>query len=519
MIFHNSVNIFRYSLIQTIIFRFSLRCVAIDVDAVQGLGKKCSMIFLMISLALVTPSTTIFLTISSTFLASILILAAKSLVSLQTDSFNTSVHLKFFASSTSLALTFSMMTLASVIFSFTNCRMMASISSAFTFILLAMSLNSVHTLADSTSSHLTSSHSCPGKKCFLIFSMISLALVIPLAMISFITFMTSAYLIFKVAATSLILAQISAERASSHLKFFAISTSFSRTSLAISLALVIPFLTASRTILSTSAALIFNFSAAFFKAAQTCSERTSSHSISFATRSCPGQKWCLIFSMISLAFSYPLTTNCFMYVMTLVNLIFKVEAIFRNLLHAASERMFSHLILVASSTILARTTAMISLALVSPFLTASRTSLSTSAAFTFNFSATFFKALQMLAARTSSHVMEFSMSSCPGKKCFLISSMICLALVIPLAMISFMTFITSANLTFNSAATSRIFLQTSAERASSHLKLVAISMILARTILMISLALVIPFLTASRTILSTSAALTFNFSAASFKAL
>merc|ERR1719230_1133057 len=285
------------------------------------------MIFLMISLALVTPSTTIFLMISSTFLASILILAAKSLISLQTDSFNTSVHLKFFASSTSLALTFSMMTLASVIFSFTNCRMMASISSTLTFILLAMSRNSVHTLAESTSSHLTSSNSCPGKKCFLIFSMISLALVIPLAMISFMTFMTSAYLIFKVAATSLILAQTSAERASSHLKFF---------------------LPASRTILSTSAALIFNFSAAFFKAAQTCSERISSHSISFATRSCPGQKWCLIFSMISLAFSYPLTTNCFMYVMTLVNLIFKLEAIFRNLLHADSERMFSHLILVAS---------------------------------------------------------------------------------------------------------------------------------------------------------------------------
>merc|ERR1719403_225890 len=78
------------------------------------------MIFLMISLALVTPSTTIFLIISSTFLASILILAAKSLISLQTVSLKTSVHLKFFANSTSLALTFAIMILASAIFSFTN---------------------------------------------------------------------------------------------------------------------------------------------------------------------------------------------------------------------------------------------------------------------------------------------------------------------------------------------------------------------------------------------------------------
>ena len=45
-----------------------------------------------------------------------------------------------------------------------------------------------------------------GKKCFLISSMISLALVIPLATISFITFMTVSYLIFIAAATSLILA-------------------------------------------------------------------------------------------------------------------------------------------------------------------------------------------------------------------------------------------------------------------------------------------------------------------------
>merc|ERR1712189_57754 len=70
-----------YSIQKSVYCRFCLGCVSIDVDAVQGLGKKCSMIFLIISLALVTPSTTIFLIISSTFFASILILAAKSLIS------------------------------------------------------------------------------------------------------------------------------------------------------------------------------------------------------------------------------------------------------------------------------------------------------------------------------------------------------------------------------------------------------------------------------------------------------
>merc|ERR1719357_2147747 len=108
------------------------------------------------------------------------------------------------------------------------------------------------------------------------------------------------------------------------------------------------------------------------------------------------------------------------------------------------------------------------------------------------------------------------MSSLSGKKCFLISSMIFLASVIPLAMTFFITSMTLSNLIFSSAATSLILAQTSAARASSHLKFFASSMILARAILMISLALVIPFLTASRTILSTSSALTFNFLADDF---
>merc|ERR1719204_1081750 len=88
--------------------------------------------------------------------------------------------------------------------------------------------------------------------------------------------------------------------------------------------------------------------------------------------------------------------------------------------------------------------------------------------------------VQTFAERTSSHLTTNSSSltsSMVGKKCFLISSMISLALVIPLAMMSFITFMTSANFTWNFAAISRILLHTSAERASSHLKLVAMSMI------------------------------------------
>merc|ERR1719489_142876 len=251
--------------------------------------------------------------------------------------------------------------------------------------------------------------SCPGKKCFLISSMISLALTIPLAMMSFMTF---ANLIFKSAASSLSLAHTSAERASSHLKLVAISMILAWTILMISLALVIPFLTASRTILSTSAALTFNFSAAFFKAAHTLSERISSQVMAFSMSSCPGKKSFLISSMISLALTIPLTMMSFMTAMTLANLIFKSAAISLSLAQTSAERASSHLKLVAFSMILAWTILMISLALVIPFLTASRTILSTSAALTFNFSAAFFKAAHTLSERISSQVMAFSMSSC-----------------------------------------------------------------------------------------------------------
>merc|ERR1719447_2718607 len=213
----------------------------------------------------------------------------------------------------------------------------------------------------------------------------------------------------------------------------------------------------------------------------------SSQVMAFSMSSLSGKKCFLIFSMISLALVIPLAMISFMTFMTLSILIFKSAATSRILAHTSAARASSHLKVVASSTILARTILMISLALVIPFLTASRTILSTSAALTFNFSAAFFKAAHTLAERMSSQVMAFSMSSLSGKKCFLIFSMISLALVIPLAMISFMTFITLSILIFKSAATSRILAHTSAARASSHLKLVASSTILARTILMISL--------------------------------
>merc|ERR1719334_126412 len=217
-----------------------------------------------------------------------------------------------------------------------------------------------------------------------------------------------------------------------------------------------------------------------------------------------GKKCFLISSMISLALVIPLAMISFMTFITASNLTFNSAATSLILVQISAERASSHLKFVAGSMILARTTLMISEALVIPFLTASRTILSTSSTLTFNFLAASFKAAHTLSERISSQVILFSISSWWGKKCFLISSMISLALVIPLAMISFMTFIIASNLTFNSAATSLILAQISAERASSHLKFFASSMILARTILMISDALVIPFLTASRTILSTS---------------
>merc|ERR1719283_833429 len=184
--------------------------------------------------------------------------------------------------------------------------------------------------------------------------------------------------------------------------------------------------------------------------------------------------------MISLALVIPLAMISFMTFITVSNLTFNSAATSLILVQISAERASSHLKFVASSMILARTTLMISEALVIPFLTASRTILSISSTLIFNFLAASLRAAHALSERISSQTILFSISSWWGKKCFLISSMISLALVIPLAMISFMTFITVSNLTFNSAATSLNLVQTSAARASSHLKFVASSMILAR---------------------------------------
>merc|ERR1719204_2313544 len=181
-----------------------------------------------------------------------------------------------------------------------------------------------------------------GKKCFLISSMISLALVIPLAMISFITFMTVSNLIFMAAATSLILSHQSALSTSSHFKLVAMSMIFWRTNLMISLALVIPLATASRTILSTISTLTFNFLAASFRVAQTFSERISSHVMaSSIMSSADGKKCFLISSMISLALVVPLATISFITFMTVSYLIFIAAATSLILAHQLSGRTSS----------------------------------------------------------------------------------------------------------------------------------------------------------------------------------
>merc|ERR550519_3028634 len=282
----------------------------------------------------------------------------------------------------------------------------------------------------------------------------------------------------------------------------------------ISLALVNPFSTASRTALSTSAIFTFKMAAASFKALQTLSAKTSSQTMTFSmsSPSTPGKKCFLIASMISLALVIPFTTKSLMNASTLAASTLIRAAISWILAQIPSSKTSSHLKLCTKDSIFARTNLMISLAFVNPFSRASRTAATISSTFTFKILAASLKALQTLSARTSSHTMTLTS---PGKKCFLISSMISLALVIPLAMIPLMTFITSAILTFNFAATSAILSQMSLERASVHLKFLAISMSLAWTILKISLALVTPFAIASRIILSTSAALILNISAAS----
>jgi len=158
---------------------------------------------------------------------------------------------------------------------------------------------------------------------------------------------------------------------------------------------------------------------------------------------------------------------------------------------------------------------MISLAFLIPLAIASFMTFSTSAILTSIFAAMSMIFLHISADKTSSHLKWVAKSTI----LFLTSAITSLALVIPLATNSRTTLSITAILTFNFLAASRSCLQTSGDKASSHLKWVAKSMILALTSAMISLALVIPFATASRMILSMMPASTFIFLANSLNCL
>jgi len=107
--------------------------------------------------------------------------------------------------------------------------------------------------------------------------MISLAFLIPLAIASFITFSTSAILTSIFAAISMIFLHMSADKTSSHLKWVAKSTILFLTSAITSFALVIPLATNSRTTLSTMAISTFNFLAASRSCLQISADKASSH--------------------------------------------------------------------------------------------------------------------------------------------------------------------------------------------------------------------------------------------------
>jgi hypothetical protein len=152
--------------------------------------------------------------------------------------------------------------------------------------------------------------SLAGNNRSLIFSMICLAWVIPLATSCLIVFSTSVTFTSTLMATSLILAQSFSERTSSHLKFLAKMTSFSCTRLMISLASVTFSLTTRRTISSTTLASCFKASAAALNLVQVDCERTSSHFRFFAISASCCLTLCTIASA-SLRCSFTaLTTTC-----------------------------------------------------------------------------------------------------------------------------------------------------------------------------------------------------------------
>merc|ERR1712168_1132995 len=239
-----------------------------------SVGKKYSLIFLMISWTLVIPLATISLITFSTFAIETFTFAANSLIFLQISSSRTSSHLTFereaILSSMYLMISFAF------VFPFSRAsRMYWSTIFAPTFNFSAAFLNVAHTSSERISSQTMTFSTSVGKKYSLIFLMISWILVTPLATISFMTFSTFAIEIFTFAATSLIFLQISSSRTSSHLTFERAAI-LSSMYLMISFAFVFPLSRASRMNWSTILAPTFNFSAAFLNVAHISLERPSS---------------------------------------------------------------------------------------------------------------------------------------------------------------------------------------------------------------------------------------------------
>jgi len=268
--------------------------------------------------------------------------------------------------------------LASVTLAFTASRTSLSMTAAFSFNFLAVSRNFWQASAEIMSSHFTafssansnnSSSSKAGKSFCLIFSMISLAFVIPLATISLKTLSTSAAFTLIFSARSLSFEHRSAGRASSHLKFFAMAASFSRTCFITALASVTLAFTASRTSLSMTAAFSFNFVAVSRNFWQVSAEIMSSHFTAFSSAnsnntssSKAGKSFCLIFSMISLTFVMPLATISLNTLSTSAALTLTFSASSLTLAHTSAGRASSHLKFLAISTSFCRTRFAISLA-------------------------------------------------------------------------------------------------------------------------------------------------------------
>jgi len=214
-----------------------------------SVGKKYSLIFLMISWTLVIPLATISLMTFSTFAIETFTFAATSLIFLQISSSRTSSHLTFeraaILSSMYLMISFAF------IFPFSRAsRMYWSTIFAPTFNFSAAFLNVAHISSERISSQTMTFSISVGKKYSLIFLMISWTLTIPLATIFFMTSSTFFISTFTFAATSAIFAHMSSLRISAHLTFER-EAIFSRMNLMISAAFLFPFARASRTNLST----------------------------------------------------------------------------------------------------------------------------------------------------------------------------------------------------------------------------------------------------------------------------